>query len=384
MNTTHRKFYTPLLFPLIGLIIGIYLQSEFLLPIGFVLILILCTGCIVAYTLVQRNEKIIYYSCAVLIGGIGALLFSLQRNEHEHLLALIANKKITVTAIITDKDTWGRWGSDDVLRLRTQTITHEGLDTHLTCEVLCYLKHHTWCTIDDTIVLNNVILKPAPQTSASGNPAYDDYLIKERLVGAFFVPSLRSLQRINHPAWSVHRWLWNFRSHTYRTLNNLFTPLTRIYVGLIFLGNKQQQSIDQLRLMFNYWGLSHYLARSGIHIILIIMIWKFLLGLIPVHMAFKRIFLILLCIVYDIVSWASIPFTRAYYAFLITEGGGLFGYPTNSLHILTLMCLTILLYNPMQLFFLDFQLTFGLTFTLIIFSLLLTRHQNHAKFAKIS
>ncbi|MFA6263933.1 MAG: ComEC/Rec2 family competence protein [Candidatus Babeliales bacterium] len=384
MSTTRHKFYTPLLTPLIGLVTGIYLQSELSLPTSMLVVVIFATGCVVTYALMRTKKTLIRYSSAVLIGLVGALLLVVQRNEHENLLELIARKKITITGTVTEKDAWGRFGSDDVLRITTHSIITNDTTLNVTCDILCYVKHHTRCMVGDEVSVSNVVLKPAPQQSASGNPAYDDYLIKERLVGSLFLPSIRALKCINRPSWSVRRWLWNFRIRTYGALNSLFTPITKSYVGLIFLGNKQQKSIDHLRLMFNYWGLSHYLARSGIHIILIIMIWKFLLSLIPLHIAFKRIFLILLCIVYDLVSWASIPFTRAYYAFLITEGGGLCDYQTNSLHILTLMCLAILLYNPMQLFFLDFQLTFGLTFTLIIFSMLVARHQNHGKFAKIT
>jgi hypothetical protein len=384
MNAPRRKFYTPLLTPLIGVVVGIYLQSELSLPIGMLVALILGTGCIVTYALMRDKKTLIRYSSAALIGYVGALLFVVQRNEHENLLELIAHKKITIAGTVTEKDAWGRFGTDDVLRITTHNIIANDTTLNVTCDILCYVRRHTRCMVGDEISLSSVVLKPAPQQSASGNPAYNDYLIKERLVGSLFLPSIRALKCIKRPSWSIRRWMWNFRMHTYRALNSIFTPVTKVYFGLIFLGNKQQKSIDHLRLTFNYWGLSHYLARSGIHIILIIMIWKFLLSLIPLNIAFKRIFLIMLCIVYDLVSWASIPFTRAYYAFLITEGGGLCDYQTNSLHILTLMCLAILLYNPMQLFFLDFQLTFGLTFTLIIFSMLLARHQNYGKFAKIS
>ncbi len=381
MTQRPRSTYTPLLTPLITLATGIAVQNAIPMPWW-----ILATGCMVTTAtlfgaLCYRRMSIIRIICALFAGLVGALLLTLQRAEHAGSIAHLAHQKITVTATIIDKDHWGPWLADDVLRLKTITITTPTATITQSCELLCYMKRHTFCRVGDQIRIENIMFKPPPEQSSSGNPAYYDYLIKEHIVGSLFIPFRSAVQCIYRPSVSLRRWLWNFRLTTYRALTDCLTPLTRSYVGLIFLGNKQQLEIDDLRQKFNYWGLSHYLARSGIHIILIIMIWRFLLGFIPLYITFKRLFLIILCLIYDIVSWSSIPFTRAYYAFLITEGGGLCGRHTNSLHLLTLMCLTILLYNPMQLFFLDFQLTFGLTFTLLLLSRLLNDHQQ-GKIAK--
>jgi competence protein ComEC len=165
------------------------------------------------------------------------------------------------------------------------------------------------------------------------------------------------------------------RNDVYQAIRTKLSPLTADYFGLIFLGNKQQESAHTLRTMFSYWGLSHYLARSGLHIILFIMLWSFFFRIIPLHGSIKRVMLVVICVVYDFLSWSSIPFARAYYAFLLMKGGELLYQQINYLHILSIVCLSILLFNPMQLFFLDFQLTFALTFTLVFLSALFSAHK---------
>ena len=69
-----------------------------------------------------------------------------------------------------------------------------------------------------------------------------------------------------------------------------------------------------------------------------------------------------LSILYFILSWPSISFIRAFLIFLFTKYCNLHRHPTHFMHILLLTCCIVLLINPLQLFFLDFQLSFFLTF----------------------
>lgn len=227
--------------------------------------------------------------------------------------------------------------------------------------------------VGDIITIEQCLIKP-PQPSTTGNRTYADHLLKEHILTALFLTNHLQLTCTYRPTWSLRRWLWNLRTTTYQTIRTHLSALTRPYIGLIFFGNKQQYNVDALRTTFNYWGLAHFLARAGLHIILFIFIWTSMLHILPIHIMYKKIILLIICVVYDLLSWQSIPFTRAFYAFGLAKVGELLGKPINSLHILTLMCLVILLYNPMQLFFLDFQLSFGLTFALILFSNLVAWH----------
>ena len=123
--------------------------------------------------------------------------------------------------------------------------------------------------------------------------------------------------------------------------------------------------MDHLRKIFNEWGISHYLARSGLHMILFILIWTMVLQFLPVHISVKRVAIAALCIIYSILTWPSISFCRSFFVFLLCQVGMIVNFQVNFLHLLTTTCLLILLFNPIQLFFLDFQLTFSLSFALV-------------------
>ncbi|HSW73575.1 MAG TPA: ComEC/Rec2 family competence protein, partial [Candidatus Limnocylindria bacterium] len=153
----------------------------------------------------------------------------------------------------------------------------------------------------------------------------------------------------------------------------------------IFLGNKyaRKKDIEPLKEHFTTWGVTHYLARSGLHMVIFTITWHTLLTFIPLAFALKEALLIALVIIYALLSWTTISFTRALLLFLIHRLCSLLRLQTDLLYLLTLVALAILFDNPLQLFFLDFQLSFGLTFALAYFGQLQTyyRHSRHKTIA---
>ncbi len=232
----------------------------------------------------------------------------------------------------------------------------------------CYSTSNSCVQVDNIIEIQDVKIKVPQDQSLSQNSSYKNYLIKENLLASVFFYKNKNIKILRTPKFSFKRLIWNIQVNTYQRLQQKMHPTVFTYFSLMFLGNTHHKNIDSMRNTFNYWGLSHYLARSGLHIVLFILIWTIFLQLIPISIRFKRSLLIIICITYKLFSWTSLPFTRAFYAFILTEIGKIFNLQTNFLHLLCIVCMTILLFNPMQLFFLDFQLTFALTFALAFVS----------------
>ena len=110
---------------------------------------------------------------------------------------------------------------------------------------------------------------------------------------------------------------------------------------------------------FKQWGISHYLARSGLHVVIFVMIWQTLLALLPLPLRTKNLFLILLIICYALLSWSSVSFERALLMFLLYRIACLLGYASHYIHVITLTTLRTYPQSIASLFF-DFQLSFGL------------------------
>ncbi len=360
-------FLTPLIIPLVSTATGIALQSMYQFSLVGIVTVIAIGSILTVYSAWKHYRNIIQLSLGILFIGIGACMLWIQNTSNKRLFNLLAEQPLSLIATVTDKGTWGERQRGTVLYVDVndtychQTKTHQAHSYQL----ICYLRYPTSIHVGDTVALDAITIKKTFSHSHSGNPSYYDYLHKENILASLFITN-KQCQILDRPRWSIRRWLWNARARCYQTIKRQITPKTAAYFGLIFLGNKEHDNIEGMRLTFNYWGLSHYLARAGLHIVLVIAIWTFLLSFIPIHIRFKNLFLIIMCMVYDCLSWTSIPFRRALYVFLAAKTASLITQRANTLHVLTLLCLGILLFNPMQLFFLDFQLTFALTFALTL------------------
>jgi competence protein ComEC len=138
----------------------------------------------------------------------------------------------------------------------------------------------------------------------------------------------------------------------------------------IFLGNKDgvKKRLNNEKIFFKLWGISHYLARSGLHLVVFLALLELLLRLIPITFVLKQIISLCIAMIYFLLSWSSLSFMRAFLTFIMYKICLLLGLSSNFLHLVILTCFITLLYNPAHLFFLDFQLSFGLTFALAWFN----------------
>ena len=361
---------SPFVFPLISLVCGIYLQSLVHCPIIVCALLFFVLLPALFYVRNRNKNKIPHVIINLMFFITGALMLSLQHYKTKLMLDRLSHKNLELIVTITDKIVRDGYPTGEILELSVEQY-RELSESPITafkktsCTLLCYTHYKTSMQVGDIVEFENIEIKNKKTETLAGNPTYDDYLIKEDILATIFMHDKIQYTLKERPKYSINRWLWQKRQNIYGQLKNKLSKKTFMYFSLIFLGNKQHATIDNVRKMFNYWGLSHYLARSGLHIVLFIVIWQWILSLIPINFFLKRFLLILICVIYNFLSWYSIPFARAYFAFLLIETGRLCSRQTYYLHILSLICTLILLFNPMQLFFLDFQLTFALTFSLV-------------------
>ncbi|MCK4650761.1 ComEC/Rec2 family competence protein [Candidatus Babeliales bacterium] len=355
-----------LFFPIISLILGINWQKLYCCNIYLIFLTILT----ILFTILISNQKTINLrSLQILTLPIfffsGAFLFQCQKNKHQFLSEKLKKIKIDIIAKVKDKQETDE-KIKEILKIKVKQIKYNKQQIYqkTNFDIICYIKTSTNTNIGDTIELKNISPTiPITKLNISGNPMFKDYLTKENIIASIFTKKL-IYKKIYSEKYSLKKWLWNKKNTLFKNLKTKLLPISTSYFCSIFLGNKKEKSFSDLKTMFSHWGICHYLARSGLHIILFILIWKFLLSLLPLHIYLKKIIVIILCLFFLIFSWTSISFLRAFYIFLLYEIGKIFNQQTTFLHLLSIVCLTILLLNPIQIFFLDFQLSFVLTFCL--------------------
>lgn len=135
----------------------------------------------------------------------------------------------------------------------------------------------------------------------------------------------------------------------------------------IFLGYKDaaQSRLSVIKQQFRLWGIEHYLARSGLHMALLALLWMYLISLIPIGLSHKHIIILCCACIYALYTIPSISFMRTFLFFCSYKLLAIADAPVHNMHLFSMIMLCVLIYNPIHLFFLDFQLSFILAGSLV-------------------
>lgn len=205
----------------------------------------------------------------------------------------------------------------------------------------------------NTITVYNIQLEQAQPDSD-----YQRYLIKEGFWAVARGTNYTNYDIQIHPLHWQQKILLAFKQKLNTLSSSLFEPL--------FLG-KKEKNIDGITIQHKsvYWGIAHHMARSGAHLAILFGLIMLLLHYTQLPYALRYFLCIFLLLGYAIISQSSISFLRALFMILLHIIAKLRKHIPSSLHTLTITTLATLIYNPMQLFFLDFQLSFGITYIII-------------------
>jgi ComEC/Rec2-related protein len=144
-------------------------------------------------------------------------------------------------------------------------------------------------------------------------------------------------------------------------------PISYYFFSAIALGN-----VDNSQLYYDAlckkWGIMHYLARSGLHIVLILQFIMALLVCVGLSYKRARIGSLVFLLFFYCLSFPSLPFQRALITSILQYVALSSNKNTTPLFLFCLCTLLFLLYNPFYVINLGFQLSFFITGILIAIS----------------
>ncbi len=354
----------PLLLPMVSLMAGITLSyvGLSLLLCMLLVAFVFCIG-----ILVRRHYSSFFLTqaaLALLAFIIGIFCYLHQQHTHQQFYQETINKIIDARATVTDIAIISDNRFKSIITFSVQAwrerATYQWHKSNSTLQ--CYLPYLPNVDVGDQVNLYKISLKPIK------NDEFRNYLLKEGINNSLFLTNLIH-KRYKHPYLSLRRTIHHMRQSMLMALKLKLSPSTFAFVSSVFLGNKQEVKtlMQPIKYQFNYWGVAHILARSGLHLSIIILLWHFLLSMAWLPFFIRRCVGIAFILIYYALSWSGIPFMRSFLTYLLYESCLLLQLQANSLHLFTLVCIIILIHNPIQLFFLDFQLSFGLTYALLWF-----------------
>jgi predicted membrane metal-binding protein len=176
----------------------------------------------------------------------------------------------------------------------------------------------------------------------------------------------RKIQILSRPTISFKRLLYIFKNYTAHQLKEKLSPQTHNLFSTIFLGKRTLDNNDNIDDYFGYWGLNHYLARAGLHLAFLFLMLNLFTSLFMLPASKKACANLGICIGYYCLTWTNIPFMRALTVIVGQQICTILSIPINSIHLLNLAFLLYILSNPGGIFYLDVQLTFAITYAILL------------------
>lgn len=194
---------------------------------------------------------------------------------------------------------------------------------------------------------------------------FREYLTKEGISLTFFAnkPKVYATEKSNK---NINNLIIATKSDAMGRIKSKTSKNCFCLFASIFLGNKKccTEEYENLKTSFKNWGLSHILARSGLHLLIFIIAISSLISLLVSSFYLQQFVQLFLLFAYYVLSWPSTSFNRAFIFILLWQVCNILQIQKNGINLLNLVAAITLLTNPLLIFFLDFQLSFLFAYAL--------------------
>lgn len=330
-----------------GLILGILLAHYhfwFFLPL---------LGLICCFT--KNTTPKTFKGFLFVLLGYGMYTYQAQSKMPTPILKNVFISGKIIDKTFTDSSFWRHRTRLDVSKIKT---SHGWLSCSFSLYI--YSRNRVYGRVQDDIECGPLNIKRPTDDS------FTLYLQREGVSATSFSPEMHS-KVIQRPKFSFLNWIFWQRELLQIKLRKKLSPQTFSLFSSLFVGNRKPVTtlLAPHKQHFKKWGILHHLARSGLHLVVFIMIWHYLLNILPLSFISKHIIISFLLLFYFLFSWSSLSFLRAFIIYTLYKIGTLTHSKVHPLHTICSACLLLLIHNPFHLFFLDFQLSFLLSFFLL-------------------
>jgi hypothetical protein len=176
------------------------------------------------------------------------------------------------------------------------------------------------------------------------------------------------IQRVSsyQKAYSFFTFLFTMKESLSHAFKTQFSDKNKFFFETIFLGKTAHDK--QYRNLFFTWGISHFLARSGLHIQICISVLISFFLFLGFSYAFSAVMQLFFLFFFYFFTFPSISFFRAFLMFFLFLLCKLCNLPTTSLHTLSVTAIITFFMYPYCFLQLGTQLTFFTTCILALTS----------------
>lgn len=221
--------------------------------------------------------------------------------------------------------------------------------------------------IGDTYILKGKLRAPFEVS----NPSQFDYgrYLKNFATFTVFYANEDDCTNLNNklsPKWKFLQSFNNIRNDIIQTHSTyLKSPNLELLGGMVF-GDDAIAPPDEIKSSFAHSGLLHILAASGMNVALIYGIWFFILRRLRVPFNLTVSSGIFVIIFYSLMTGLGPSVIRATFMLIFILVGKLIDRDAHSISLLSFVALLMLIYNPAYINDVGFQLSFLVTFGLLV------------------
>lgn len=201
------------------------------------------------------------------------------------------------------------------------------------------------------------------------NPSQFDYGKYLQNFNTFTLLYVHQYKKINQPLpfkWKFLQGLNNIRTDIIKSHGKyLKSPNLELLGGMVF-GDDAIAPPDEIKNSFANAGLLHLLAASGMNVALIYGIWFFILKKLKAPFNFSVSSGIFIVILYSLMTGLGPSVIRATIMLIFILIGKLIDRDADSISLLSFVALLMLIYNPAYINDVGFQLSFIVTFGLLL------------------
>ena len=337
---------------------SILLHLALSTSISMLWMLILSGASAIFFAIFATHKRSLYLH-ALLAGLCASMLQNAYVEEHIKIQALLSSGAHSIKGLIIDVRPWLK--HRDGARVTMALCFIDEAPTSGT--ITFFISKAPRVAVGTTITCFNVTA-----VTRDKEALVQPYALRDQLRATIFVPYLSYKKQRGHTYYSRWvAWWYTWRSTLYKKIEAALPEPLLTYFSALFLGYKNTAHYQEVRSDFARFGLTHYLARSGLHISLLVWLWSYLFRLMPFPRSIQGLLLAIVLFFYNQLSWASISFNRALWLWFFYIGSWFSTQAATPLFGLLHLTTLILLFNPWQAACLDFQLSFFLTFVLMLY-----------------
>ena len=213
----------------------------------------------------------------------------------------------------------------------------------------------------------------------AGNPSqfdYGNYLRNHNTYAVFYA---KDYEQINNELNFKQKFMQGINDYRENVISihskYISSPYLEILGGIVF-GDDAISPTKEIKKSFVNSGLLHILAASGMNVAFIYAFFYFFMSIFKINFKIKVSLGMLMVAIYALMTGLGASIIRAALMLLFVLVGKLIDRDSNSISLLSFVAMLMLIYNPMFINDVGFQLSFIVTFGLLIMTPIIMKFEN--------